>query len=202
MHRPSRFPLIVSNVLLGVAGLAAALWVQSVAYPYAVNLYTEVVVPPNGNYTSHQRAWASSVGGMWFAYVHAEVIEESARHDKRLRFFYAPVPRDEANERYNAPSWIARLGIDWRAKDNSSVDTQGHYAYREVFFSVPYWPFVVLGGALGWWIGRRPRLLRRRIKAGLCVACGYDVRATPDRCPECGHMPESNQRDLAASASA
>jgi hypothetical protein len=55
--------------------------------------------------------------------------------------------------------------------------------------SVPYW-FVGLAtfpGAL--LCGRRVLRRFRRgrdAKAGLCPACGYDLRATPERCPECG----------------
>jgi hypothetical protein len=41
------------------------------------------------------------------------------------------------------------------------------------------------------WLLVRHRTRRSRRARGLCPACGYDLRATPERCPECGTIRRS-----------
>jgi hypothetical protein len=59
---------------------------------------------------------------------------------------------------------------------------------RIITLHAPWWSLALtfsLAPALSAW--RRHRRARRRPKPGHCPHCHYDLRATPTRCPECGH---------------
>ena len=44
----------------------------------------------------------------------------------------------------------------------------------------------------------RERRRYHRLRRGQCVECGYDLRASPERCPECGAATPSRERSAAA----
>ena len=55
------------------------------------------------------------------------------------------------------------------------------------FVILPFWFLIFLPTALLIPLLRRRKRITPRV--GFCKACGYDLRATPARCPECGATP-------------
>lgn len=97
-------------------------------------------------------------------------------------------------------SWVIGLRVrsyysnSWRRPDAPLASRLGLfplYRVRNSFCVVlPQWLlFLALSSPLMAWLlvyGLRARRRRFRRARGLCDACGYDLRSSGDRCPECG----------------
>ena len=130
------------------------------------------------DYSSH---WVESVRGRiiyrGFAYGMSMELRTAAypAKDWRPRLDDEPIPDAQFAFRHNRP-------VEW--------DLQ-RYPFRMytpyALMIVPHWfgallpaPIVLISSL------QRLVLSRRRMAAGQCLSYGYDLRATPDRCPECG----------------
>ena len=128
-------------------------------------------------------------------YVHRRHIPWDAYGESALAEFRAdhpPQPRWHFGWRNGGHRDIERLPrrTRWNAMGFHYADYTTRFSFsteRHRVLAVPAWlPIVVLlplGVLLlraNWW---RPR---RRRRLGLCDRCGYDLRGTPERCPECG----------------
>jgi hypothetical protein len=87
---------------------------------------------------------------------------------------------------------FANVGLYHGPFFDSGRDHIVWFAGYEWYLSAPFWMPVVLFAVLpAVWIRLAYARWRRRTDPGCCVICGYDLRATPERCPECGTVPSA-----------
>ena len=158
------------------------------------------------NFNVGRHTWAGPVGGlvrqdawhimsgrggvsMWRTYLHyppSMAEGEAANPDGQWHFGHSSVTPNQ---------YGGDFGLFWRGRDQGRVVAGFGYVARpkEIIWGARYhavilpWPFIllVLGGPLLRWLHlRRRRMLRDRM--GLCAHCGYDLRQSSGKCPECG----------------
>jgi len=79
------------------------------------------------------------------------------------------------------------LRFDWRSQ---VMTLKSGATTSSRFLAVPLWSPMLAFAIAPVIASRRRRARERRIRDGLCLKCGYDLRASPDRCPECGAVPQ------------
>jgi hypothetical protein len=110
-------------------------------------------------------------------------------------FFIDNWPTHRAEAASSSPVDYAELG----GPQDSTLHRLGFsllqkfYPSEQRYFACPYWFIMLLTAILpaARFVGWRRRARRLRMHPGLCRHCGYDCRATPDRCPECGRVAAS-----------
>jgi len=104
------------------------------------------------------------------------------------------VPPDYALVLFN-PSRQSNRGFVFKGfgllsrRDDGSRDNAGFGFPFECFLLTPLWASGLLWAILPpiyWRLMRKRRRLENRRASGQCTQCGYDLRASPASCPECG----------------
>ena len=99
-----------------------------------------------------------------------------ASHSNTAYPFHTPARKSAAT----------RLGFQFhRSRPSGRAD----YAYDEWWFVLPHWSLVVAAAVLPGarlWARFRAKKQSHLARSGRCAHCGYDLRASNDKCPECG----------------
>jgi hypothetical protein len=110
-----------------------------------------------------------------------------------ISYGHSPIQTDD-------PSFWSRIGLISTMEDvpvrDGVVDHDPRALYGVYWslspsrtFVVPLWLVAVASAIapLRWGARvRRNRVRRSRVRRGRCPECDYDLRSSPDRCPECG----------------
>jgi hypothetical protein len=169
---------------LAIAIIVATLWTWSYYTRWSRIEATSrrVIVVPDASFVKIQYRGLLFESGNVIVYRYRDAALEAARESHTWEFNDRVVGRN-----LRAPGqWL------WVASEPGVFGAAN--AYVEI--GVRAWIVVALFAVLpSWWCvtiigGSRDK------RRGLCLKCGYDLRATPQRCPECGHAAAMAQNEV------
>ena len=108
-----------------------------------------------------------------------------------------PSQEKQSKDRLNGTvSEIDWLGLQAYTTFSKNESKKGVSTCRNATLAFPFWwslPLLSLPPLLTLILYRRAAR-RRLVREGRCVGCGYDLRGSPGRCPECGRGAEAVSR--------
>jgi hypothetical protein len=171
---------IVAGVSLLLCAAVSVLWVRS----YRVSDQVD---------WRNARGWRSVQSAEGHVVV-SMLVADWSRHPEEFRG-----PRHVREEARAPINWLLFLGGS--RGDTWASWERGGFAWHErrnaqrgLLYGmgvVPLWSMALVTAAapVSWAVVRVRARLRDRRRGGMrCSKCGYDLRATPERCPECGEV--------------
>ena len=166
---------ITSVLSLALCAAVAGIWLDTLGH---VVLWTV----PSSNSQLSIRTDPGAIS------MYLTTYDEAVAADEGVQWYRAK--RESTPRTTQFPKWhVLGAGFEHSKLDFGSTLGQAKYA-DQVMLRFPLWlPFCIFAilptTIIARWVAvRLPRLWRT--PAGRCAACGYDLRATPGRCPECG----------------
>ncbi|HEX8915174.1 MAG TPA: hypothetical protein VF796_22675 [Humisphaera sp.] len=173
---PRRLFTLLSAISLTLCIASTGAWIRTTAF---------------GLFDDFEYTYPSATGSVWLAHGRVYVCRMTAAAP-----WWPPRPQPWS---YHASTWEyaePEGGVTFDALGFGSSRTEGNSggsAYVQTWTVVPLWAVTAATAVLpaAWLAGQVRRWrLDRRARAGFCFACGYDLRASPARCPECGAGPK------------
>jgi hypothetical protein len=178
----------VASLLLGVA--AGVLWVQTQSYPQGWMWLGWNPAPSGRHGVPWKRLLISSHGRLY--YISTREMSGQASPFHKIEGYAAAMALTVATR----PPVLATGDVAQQFLGFEHHLRRGYPSFTRLgtgpptdltdTYAIPHWAILLTTLPMpAAWIARRSRS-RRFLATGRCVACGYDLRATPDRCPECG----------------
>lgn len=187
------------RILTSLAVFCAILFVLNLAAWIVGYWRSDIFSSPNGT-------WQFSAGGGNFRLSHSQwfqaVILNSASPNPKIQIgaatqasgfealFHFSMPT------FRGPTGRTGIGFGFYRTESYGIDANIGPVTTQVSrshnFYIDNWLIAVLTASLPTWrfvAFTKRRRRQRRFAMGQCVACGYDLRGTPQRCPECGTIP-------------